>query len=99
MTKVYFPAGSSAILVDALETLKSLFKAIPTFWGSTELGKLFQLYLSYQASSVQSASLDAFVRSVVKKAPTKVLLPSLSEMWTSLQTAEDEVRLTHRAQF
>lgn len=90
---MYHLAGSSAILVDALETLKSLFKAIPTFWGNAELGKVFQLYLSYQASSTQSPALDAFVRSVVKKAPTKVLLPSLSEMWTSLQTADDEVRL------
>ncbi|KAI0063355.1 ARM repeat-containing protein [Artomyces pyxidatus] len=86
------PKHSDLLLSDALSVLRGLFNSIPSFWASSELASVFRLYLDSRSQS-GAAKLIAFVKVVVSKAPTKVLLSTLFDMWSALSTSDSEVRL------
>jgi U3 small nucleolar RNA-associated protein 10 len=83
--------GQSPSLVgDALDVLRAIFDSIPTFWGSSELGSVFRLYLDALAMG-PARDISSFVRRVASKAPTSVLLSTYFETWPSISSAEAEV--------
>ena len=70
-----------------------MFNAIPTFWGNAELGKIVHLYLDHCSFSTDTDDISAFIKSIAKKASPAVLLPALSELWSSLQGAKVKVSI------
>ncbi|KAI0052438.1 hypothetical protein FA95DRAFT_1483564 [Auriscalpium vulgare] len=78
---------------DALAVLKELFKAIPAFWGTGEIASVFRLHLDYRSSAAGKDVFGPFIRLVASKAQTKVVLTTLSDMWTSMTENDDASRL------
>ncbi|TFY70773.1 hypothetical protein EVG20_g2223 [Dentipellis fragilis] len=89
--------ASSALIGDALKVLQALFSAIPTFWGKPELNKVVTLHLDLRASAVKFEDFEAFIRAIAKKAPSTVVIPTLCELWPSLQAAEGDAALRFEA--
>ncbi|KAJ4466217.1 armadillo-type protein [Lentinula lateritia] len=84
--------GSEGLTEDTVQLLHDLLTAIPTFWSTTELTHVIKLYLNHcrggstgKSPAVQVVS--NFMRSIAKKAPSKVLVPTLCDIWRSLQIA------------
>jgi U3 small nucleolar RNA-associated protein 10 len=82
--------SSSSLVGDALDVLRAIFDSIPTFWGPSELGGVFRLYLDALALG-PAGEISSFVRRVASKAPTSVLLSTYFEIWPSMSSAEAEV--------
>jgi len=78
-----FTGLAKSVLDDALKTLQALFSTIPTFWGNIELGNVIQLHLDCRESGSSLDNVAAFVKTVAKKAPASVLLPTLFDAWAS----------------
>ncbi|KAJ3863958.1 armadillo-type protein [Lentinula novae-zelandiae] len=84
--------GSEGLTEDTVQLLHSLLTAIPTFWSTTELTHVIKLFLDH-CGAVSTAKPPAvqvvsnFMRSIAKKAPSKVLVPTLCDIWRSLQIA------------
>lgn len=69
---------------DALAVLQNLLASIPTFWGTVEITQLVKLLIEIpQAWNTHSSAMAALMKATAKKAPTKVLLPAMYEMWPS----------------
>ncbi|KAJ3784963.1 armadillo-type protein [Lentinula aff. detonsa] len=71
---------------DVVQLLHNLLTAIPTFWSATELTHVIRLYLDFCLPSAKPPlKLSKFMAAVAKKVPAKVLLPTMCDMWRSLQ--------------
>ncbi|KAJ4481176.1 hypothetical protein J3R30DRAFT_3464943 [Lentinula aciculospora] len=80
--------GLEGLTEDTVQLLQNLLIAIPTFWSTTELTSVIKLYVDLcLPTSKPPVELSNFMKSVAKKAPSKVLLPTLCGMWPSLQIA------------
>ncbi|KAF4611649.1 hypothetical protein D9613_003824 [Agrocybe pediades] len=78
---------SQNLFEDAFAILHGLLQTIPTFWGSSEVTQVAYLYMD-QASSASkpfAAALSSLTKSLAKRTPAKVLVPTLVEMWQSAQ--------------
>ncbi|KAI0311668.1 hypothetical protein OF83DRAFT_1068421 [Amylostereum chailletii] len=73
------------VVDNALEVLKALFNAIPSFWSDSELTMVFRLFLDCRSSASVGNSLGTFVRAISKKATSKVLFPALFDVWSTLE--------------
>jgi hypothetical protein len=73
-----------------LDVLCAVFNSIPTFWGTSELGSVFRLYLDALALG-PAGEIGSFARRVASKAPTAVLLSTYFETWGSISGADAEV--------
>ncbi|KAA1474189.1 hypothetical protein DENSPDRAFT_781033 [Dentipellis sp. KUC8613] len=89
--------GSSTLTGDALKVLQALFSAIPTFWGKPEISKVVTLHLDLRASAVKFEDFEAFIRAIARKAPSTVVIPTLCELWPSLQAGEGDAALRFEA--
>lgn len=78
----------TTVLDDALGVISALLQSIPTFWGKNELNIVVKLYVEEDS---RQASLNTFMKSMAKRVPAKVLLPTLCDAWTTLQIAGPEV--------
>lgn len=76
---------------DAVAVLQTLLTSIPNFWGNADLTQIIDLYLDSTGSASQSlaALIWTVVKAVVKRIPSKVLVPVLCEYWTALSSKED----------
>ena len=79
---------------NAFAILDGLLSTIPTFWGSGEVTQVALLYIDQLSSDSKpmAAALSTLVKSLAKRAPAKVLLPTLLEMWQSFQTSKQIVK-------
>ena len=79
----------SVIVDDTLGVLHGLLTSIPTFWGVGEITQVVKLYLDHYASmsSTPSSAMPTLMKAIAKRAPTKVLVPAVYEMWPSLKTS------------
>ena len=74
------------LVEDSLAVLRAVFDAIPTFWGTSELGSVFRLY--FDTLALRSADeIGTFARRVASKAPTPVLFSTYFEVWPSVSSA------------
>lgn len=80
---------------DAQSILLGLLSSIPSFWGTAELEQVVFLYLDHCATmtGLPSALMSSLMKSVAKRAPSKVLLPAMVKLWPSLKTSGQTVRL------
>lgn len=84
------PAG------DAQSILLGLLSAIPSFWGTAELEQVITLYLDHSATaSAPSAPMSSLMKSVAKRAPAKVILPTMTGLWPSLKISQQTVGLIY----
>ncbi|KII90106.1 hypothetical protein PLICRDRAFT_686024 [Plicaturopsis crispa FD-325 SS-3] len=80
------------LVEDALAVLQNLLASIPTFWGTVEITQLVKLLIEIpQAWNTHSSAMAALMKATAKKAPTKVLLPAMYEMWPSVAIGHAKV--------
>lgn len=67
--------------------LHGLLSSIPTFWGSGEVTQIVNFYIEdcFQTSNVLSSATTGLMKSVAKRIPAKILLPTLLELWAPLE--------------
>ncbi|KAK0216141.1 armadillo-type protein [Armillaria fumosa] len=75
--------GTEDLMTVTTEVLHGLLTSIPSFWGSGELTQVIKLYI-FTSKGARNASLTSFVKTLTKKAPEKVLVPTLTQIWVSL---------------
>lgn len=80
------------ILQHSLDALRSLLFVIPTFWSSNELVQVFDLYVGLSNTSDRGSSMTGFMKSLTKRVPSKTLLASLNQFWTSKTDSQKQVR-------
>ncbi|KAJ3530702.1 hypothetical protein NM688_g7673 [Phlebia brevispora] len=78
--------GNEAVCSQAVGVLQGLLSSIPNFWSSAEFLQIINLYLDTRGSSSkpQLTSLSTLIKTVAKKAPSKLLLTTLCDIWPSL---------------
>ena len=69
-----------SLVEDALAVLLAVFNSIPTFWGTSELASVFQLYFDGLALG-SNDEIGSFARRLASKVPTNVLLSTYFEIW------------------
>lgn len=76
---------------ESIGVLHALLTSIPNFWSSGDFLLIIELYLRQHVSAAQhnQAQLSSFVKALAKRAPSKVLLPTLCDLWSRL--AADKV--------
>ncbi|KAI9451428.1 hypothetical protein BJY52DRAFT_1297951 [Lactarius psammicola] len=78
-----------SLVKDALDVIRAVFDTIPTFWGTSELGSVFRLYLD--ALALGSADdIGSCARRIASRAPTAALFSTYFEIWASISGAEAE---------
>ena len=79
-------SNNEAISSRAAGGLHGLLASIPNFWSSSEFLQVITLYLDVCGSAPKSqlAPLSSLIKTVAKKAPSKLLLATLCDTWTSL---------------
>ncbi|KAF9078300.1 armadillo-type protein [Rhodocollybia butyracea] len=78
--------GPAGITADTVQLLHHLLASIPTFWSATEVTHITKLYLELCVSSGKPpVEISNLMRSISKKAPSKILLPTLCDLWRSLE--------------
>ncbi|KAK0200852.1 hypothetical protein DFS33DRAFT_1386800 [Desarmillaria ectypa] len=75
--------GAEDLMINTTEVLHGLLTSIPSFWGSGELTQVIKLYI-FTSKGARTTSLTSFVKTMTKKTPEKVLLPTLTQIWASL---------------
>lgn len=93
MTVEMFSGGMPSLVEDALAVLCAVFNSIPTFWVTTELASVFQLYFDTLALG-SAGEIGSFARRVASKAPTAVLFSTYFETWPSISCAQAGVSRT-----
>ncbi|KAH6904492.1 hypothetical protein BKA70DRAFT_1373519 [Coprinopsis sp. MPI-PUGE-AT-0042] len=76
-------------------TLQGLLTSIPTFWASGEVASLFTLYIDQSIGPKPVSSLS-LIKAITKRVPSKILIPTLLEMWPPVQ---NPLNLDHMAAF
>jgi U3 small nucleolar RNA-associated protein 10 len=76
--------------VESVGVLHALLTSIPSFWSSGDLLVVVELYLKQNSSESRQpvGPLSSFIKTMAKRAPPKVLLPTVCDLWTRL-SADD----------
>ncbi|KAH9054895.1 hypothetical protein EDB87DRAFT_1644309 [Lactarius vividus] len=74
---------------DVLDVIRAVFDTIPTFWGTSELGSVFRLYLDALALG-PADDIGSCARRIASRAPTAALFSTYFEIWPSIAAAETE---------
>jgi U3 small nucleolar RNA-associated protein 10 len=84
-----------------LLVFRALLNVIPTFWSTSELSQVVELYVDNCSSSpnIRFTSMTTLMKAIAKQAPAKVLLPTLCEIWPSVASASRGVRATNDEQY
>lgn len=84
------------LLETATGVLHSLLKSIPAFWGSDALNQTVDLYMNHCKinSGHPKAPLSSLMKSITKKVPTKILLPTLVDIWLVTASNPNLVRFS-----
>ncbi|RDB23790.1 U3 small nucleolar RNA-associated protein 10 [Hypsizygus marmoreus] len=85
----------SALTESTHSVVQGLLLSIPTFWGVGEVTQVVTLYVDHFAStsSSPSAPMLSLIKAVTKRAPTKVLIPALINIWSSLNVSPQMDRI------
>lgn len=83
--------NSSEFIYATVDVLRGLLTSIPTFWSPSELAPVIKLCFDHTVGKSDTAY-STLVKAIAKRAPSKVLLPTMTEMWTSLATSPQRVR-------
>ncbi|PCH43122.1 hypothetical protein WOLCODRAFT_121527 [Wolfiporia cocos MD-104 SS10] len=85
--------GPSDYLAKAVSVLQNLLSSVPTFWGEVELVGVIELFLASFVGNVkaETSPLNPLVKSLTKRIPSNVLLPTLSKMWLTLAHGSAEI--------
>ncbi|KAK0447887.1 uncharacterized protein EV420DRAFT_1647628 [Desarmillaria tabescens] len=75
--------GAEDLMIITTEVLHGLLSSIPPFWGSGELTQVIKLFI-VTPKGARTAPLTSFVKTMTKKGPEKVLVPTLTQIWASL---------------
>ncbi|KAG7447396.1 uncharacterized protein BT62DRAFT_967377 [Guyanagaster necrorhizus] len=75
--------GAEELMSTTTDVLHGLLTSIPSFWGSGELTQVIKFYV-FASRGRRTTSLTSFVKTMTKKAPEKVVVPTLTQIWTSL---------------
>jgi len=83
----------STVVKDAQSILLGLLSSIPSFWSSAEVVQVITLSLDHCVSTSGSPSslMSDLMKSVAKRAPTKVLIHAMIELWPSLGSSQQMV--------
>ncbi|KIK65016.1 hypothetical protein GYMLUDRAFT_39424 [Collybiopsis luxurians FD-317 M1] len=82
--------GPEGLIVDTVQLLHNLLVAIPTFWSSAELTQITKFYLDLcSASPKPPVEVYNLMKTISKKAPSKILLPTLCDFWKSLENSSN----------
>ena len=69
---------------DALSVLHNLLRSIPTFWTAGELTQVIGLHLDFCGSPGAESAMAPLVKAIAKRASSKTVLLTMSELWPSL---------------
>ncbi|EMD35136.1 hypothetical protein CERSUDRAFT_107124 [Gelatoporia subvermispora B] len=85
-------ASDDEITAAALSVLQELLSAVPNFWSNKELVQVINLYLDSSFIAKKTTAVAPLIKSLAKRAPSKSLLNTLSDLWFSsgLGKKEDE---------
>lgn len=85
--------NASKAHAEAISVLHALLSSIPNFWSTGDFLLIIELYLCQTVYSKQhQGQVSSFVKTLAKRAPSKLLLPTLCDLWTRL--AAKDVCLT-----
>lgn len=78
---------------EALASLTSILKSIPSFWGIQEVKAVVSLVTdgTQQESSKPSTQLEKLSKLLAKQLPSRILLSALMQSWPSSSITETEV--------
>ena len=76
--------------------IRAVFDAVPAFWGTSELGNVFRLYLDALALG-PADEIGSCVRRVASRAPSAALLSTYFEIWPSISGAKTEASCNSRS--
>ncbi|KAF5351352.1 hypothetical protein D9758_008071 [Tetrapyrgos nigripes] len=76
------------ITKNTVNVLQGLLTTISTFWSKLELNQLARLFLDLSASQKLSTHVMPLMKTLTKRAPPKVLLPTLCEIWRQVETSQ-----------
>lgn len=77
--------SSSNPIPVALQILQDLLSSLPTFWSEAELIEVINLYLeSCALDSATLSSLSSVMKTLSKRIPSKLLLPTICRVWSSV---------------
>ena len=65
--------------------LHALLTTIPTFWSSGDFLLVIEIYLNQYEAGNQN-EISTFIKTLAKRAPAKILLPTMCDLWTRLAT-------------
>ena len=68
---------------------------IPTFWSANELVQVFDLYVGLSNASDRGSSMTGLIKSLTKRIPSRTLLASLIQFWTSKTDSQKQVCYPH----
>ncbi|KAK2465147.1 hypothetical protein APHAL10511_002839 [Amanita phalloides] len=77
-------AGRDIMSQDAHAVLHGLLASIPAFWGTKEITQVVSTYTKHWAAAQchgPSKAMRSLIKSITKRVPSRVLLPSLVENW------------------
>ncbi|OCH90866.1 hypothetical protein OBBRIDRAFT_729952 [Obba rivulosa] len=67
----------------ALDVLQELLSGVPNFWGNKELVLIVEVYLDSSFIAKKSVAIAPLMKTLAKRAPSKYLLTTLSDLWFS----------------
>lgn len=83
-------------LSTSVDILQGLLSSIPKFWSKAELTQVLNAYFESSSSVARNHTpqMSALIKVVAKKAPAKVLVPLMCEMWSDTAAGDDNVSLS-----
>ncbi|KAF9268872.1 hypothetical protein L218DRAFT_536645 [Marasmius fiardii PR-910] len=82
---VILPEADRDLSASTVRVLHGLLASIPTFWSSVELSQVLKLSLDPKLSPHSHDNIASFVKALTKRAPSKTLLPTICELWPSVE--------------
>jgi U3 small nucleolar RNA-associated protein 10 len=71
-------AAPPSITEDTVHVLHGLLDSIPSFWSPADLAPVIRVYVE---DPRVAPSLTSLMKALAKKAPPKVLLPTMTRLW------------------
>ncbi|KAI0920552.1 hypothetical protein AcV5_010550 [Taiwanofungus camphoratus] len=80
--------GHHNLSKDTLGLLQGLLSSIPTFWSDRELVQVISLYLDSCTTVLkpEASVMAPVIKVLAKRTPSKVLLPTLSQLWSFVRS-------------
>ncbi|KAF8630264.1 hypothetical protein AX17_005450 [Amanita inopinata Kibby_2008] len=81
--------GVASMSEDAYAILHSLLVSVPTFWGPKEFNQVVNMFTKHRptTSNGLSQAMSGLAKALTKRAPSKILLSCLIEMWTTYKAS------------